>query len=861
MYFPPILCKSQGFLQRSASAASIGLRLDLTDWPGTENRPSLDNLGCSLDCCGDLEGTIRQPNCPAAASNCDPAWHSATMHCDLIASTMFELLERQAADHGDRTAYTFLDDQDQEISLSYTALDRRARAIAAELQTRLKPGDRALLVYPAGLEFIAAFFGCMYAGVVAVPATYPKPRRPLPRMNRIAADCGARVALTTAQTLDTIDQQQVNDAVGHALEWIATDSIRDEEADAWQRPDADGDDLAFLQYTSGSTSDPKGVMVTHDNLLTNLEAIRQAFGIGEVDSDHIAATGVFWLPAYHDMGLIGGILTPLYVGGRSVLMSPTAFLQRPIRWLRSIDTYQATISGAPNFAYELCVKRTTAEERAGLDLGLWRLAFCGAEPIRAETIEQFTATYAEAGFQASSLFPCYGLAESTLLAAGPDFSQAPTIASFHRQALADHRVIPARADDPREQVQRLVGCGAVIDEHELVIVEPNTLRPASDGVVGEILLHGPSIAKGYWNRPDATAEVFGAHVPGHGGGFLRTGDLGFVHDGELFVTGRVKDVIIIRGRNHYPQDIEQTVDEVHPAILPGAAFAVTVDGAEELVVVHQVDRQSRNEDWSKLAAAVRRAIVANHELDPHAIVFIRQTSLPITSSGKVQRGLCRQQFLDDDLKVVHMWKSPRPKVESASAGNIRNGHRHAARNGQHTNGVADTEVHMSGEGVSWKRNGAQPPSRPTIAPAAPENCTTVAEALRALPVDRAAERIESWLLHWLVDRVGLDPVDVDRTKPFAEFGVDSMTSVELSQELEDEFGVKLTPVVAWNYPTPASLSRYIAEQLCATTSDPASGPHFGSQPGTARQADLQKLLTEVENLSDEEVARLLEEEN
>ena len=293
----------------------------------------------------------------------------------------------------------FLDDRDGETEITFGELDRRARSIAGRLQLELSPGDRALLVYPAGLEFIAAFFGCMYAGVVAVPATYPKPKRPMPRLQRIALDCDAHVALSTAQTLTTLDPDLLS-ADAATSQWIATDELnrRSGRSVATARRST-SNDLAFLQYTSGSTSDPKGVMVSHANLLTNLECIRQSFGIGESEEDIESSTGVFWLPAYHDMGLIGGILTPMYMGGRTVLMSPTSFLQRPMRWLQAITDYKGIISGAPNFAYEYCVRRTTPEERATLDLSRWRLAFCGAEPIRAETLMHFAEAFGDAGFK------------------------------------------------------------------------------------------------------------------------------------------------------------------------------------------------------------------------------------------------------------------------------------------------------------------------------------------------------------------------------------------------------------------------------------------------------------------------------
>ena len=756
--------------------------------------------------------------------------------------TMLDLLQNQAANNPEGMAFVFLDDRDGLSELTFAQLDRLARAIAARLQLELKQGDRALLVYPAGIEFIAAFFGCLYAGVVAVPATYPKPKRPMPRLQCIALDCDAHLALSTRQTLETLDPDLLS-ADAATSQWIATDELDDALADMWQAPRVVESDLAFLQYTSGSTSDPKGVMVSHGNLLNNLECIRQSFGIGETEEDLESATGVFWLPAYHDMGLIGGILTPLYMGGRSVLMSPTAFLQRPMRWLQAIHDYKATISGAPNFAYEYSVRRTTAEERAALDLSRWRLAFCGAEPIRAETLQHFAGAFAGAGFRMDSFYPCYGLAETTLLAAGPYYAHEPRILTVNRAALAEHRVVEA-CSEPVAMTQRLVGCGPAVNGHTIVIVRPETGVECDDDEVGEILVQGPSVTQGYWGRPEETEQLFGARVEGRDGRFLRTGDLGFFRDGELFITGRLKDVIIIRARNHYPQDIEQSAEEAHPAVLPGAAFAVETDeGDEELVVVHQIDRQFRSANMDEIVRAIRRAIVEQHELDPHAIVLIRQTSLPITSSGKVQRALCREQYLAGELKIVHAWTNPAPKTSAAKPP------------------VAHVQVH--GEGVSWTESASSTGGPPVDLASADANGAKVAgRAAVGIELDRAAERIEIWLLEWLVARLGLDAADVSRDRPFAEFGVDSLTAVELSQELEDEFKVPLPPIVAWNYPTPAALARYLAEQSLqptATNGEPAAPS--APAPASADDQHLAALLSEIENLSDEEAARLLAEEH
>jgi acyl-CoA synthetase (AMP-forming)/AMP-acid ligase II/acyl carrier protein len=769
---------------------------------------------------------------------------------------MVELLAGQAAEQPDRIAFTFLDDRDGATDITFGELERRARTIAARLQLELNPGDRALLVFPAGLEFIAAFFGCMYAGVVAVPATYPKPKRPMPRLQRIALDCDAHVALSTAQTLTTLDPELLSTDAATSS-WIAADELDEALADMWQPPAITGSDLAFLQYTSGSTSDPKGVMVSHANLLNNLECIRRSFGIGDSDDDDESSTGVFWLPAYHDMGLIGGILMPLYMGGRVVLMSPTAFLHKPMRWLQAIHDYHAIITGAPNFAYEYCVRRTSAEERAALDLSRWRLAFCGAEPIRAETLTHFAQAFSGAGFRMQAFYPCYGLAECTLLAAGPDYRDEPRILAVNRAALAEHRVAP-ECGEPAAMVQRLVGCGPPVPGHCIVIVNPDTSRECADSEVGEILIQGPSVTGGYWNREEETESVFGATVEGRDGRFLRTGDLGFFRDGQLYVTGRVKDVIIIRGRNHYPQDIEQSAEEAHPAVLAGAAFALDDAGGERLVVVHQLDRQYRGSDYHQIEQAIRRSIVEQHELDPYAIVLIRQTSLPITSSGKVQRNLCREQYLADELRVVHCWTNPAI------------GREHKAP----SKGRVQVQIHDEGVAV---RSDADAPVAASSSDAlatvsVPESSSNGAlfgvrpprPGASVVELDRAAERIEAWMLEWLIARLGIEVADISRDRPFAELGVDSLTAVELSHELEEQFGVPLPPIVAWNYPTPAALSRYLAEQTTGIK-DPnsAASAELHSQlqtPPPPDDAQLAALLAEVEKLSDVEAQRLLADE-
>ncbi|MEW6367287.1 MAG: amino acid adenylation domain-containing protein [Acidobacteriota bacterium] len=564
-------------------------------------------------------------------------------------ATLLELLKSRARSQPDQRAYTFqTDGASEELHLTYAELDRRARAVAAKLQSLGAPGGRAMLLYPPGLDYIAAFFGCLYADVAAVPVYPPRPNRPMSRFLAIFEDAQAGVALTTSAILPVVDAVLGRD---EKTNWIATDETPGDLAQTWDEPPVRGDTLAFIQYTSGSTSSPKGVMLTHANLLHNLDTTYHAFGITP------GSRAVIWLPPYHDMGLIGGILQPLYGGFPAVLMSPMTFLQQPYRWLHAVSRHRATVSGGPNFAYDLCVRKITAEQRATLDLSSWVAAFNGAEPIRPETIDLFTKTFEPCGFRREAFYPCYGLAEGTLIVSGGSVADPPVVKGFRPDALAQHHAAECAISDAN--ARKLVSSGRAVGRQRIVVVDPETLITLEPGGVGEVLVSGPSIARGYWNRPDETARTFAAFLSSNADGpFLRTGDLGFLHDGELFITGRIKDLIIIRGRNHYPQDIEATVEKCHPAIRPGcaAAFSVEADEEERLVVATEIKREHRGEDLVDVIDAIRQAITEEHEIQLHAAVLLRPGSLPKTSSGKVQRHACRAAFLVGELEAAGEWK-------------------------------------------------------------------------------------------------------------------------------------------------------------------------------------------------------------
>lgn len=565
--------------------------------------------------------------------------------------TLVDLLRRRADDLADRPAFIFLIDGETEAcELTYGELDRRARAIAARLQSFGARGDRAVLLYPPGLDYIAAFFGCLYADIVAVPAYPPQRKRTLGRLRAVLANSGATIALATTKVRAGIDrlcgQDSGIDEFG-SVRWIETDALPRNIESAWQTLSVTGQTLAFLQYTSGSTGSPKGVMVSHGNLLHNQRMIHEAFGHNE------ETTVLGWLPLYHDMGLIGNVLQPLYLGRPCVLMSPVHFMQKPFRWLSAISRYRATTSGAPNFAYDLCVRQIALEERDQLDLSSWSVAFNGAEPIHAGTLDRFSERFAPCGFKRTAFYPCYGLAEATLFVAGGKQGALPVVRMVEKTAMERGRFI----DSPQtnSSAQRLVGCGRTSADQEVMIVDPDILSRCLEGKVGEIWVKGLSITQGYWESPEATAATFLAKTVDTGEGpFLRTGDLGVIQHGELFVVGRLKDLIIIRGRNHYPHDIEATVQESHPSLRPGcgAVFSIPVEDEERLVVVQEVVGNSAI-DLDSVAAGVGRAVTEYHEVQVHAVVLIKPGTLPKTSSGKVQRHLCRAKFLAHELEAVH----------------------------------------------------------------------------------------------------------------------------------------------------------------------------------------------------------------
>jgi acyl-CoA synthetase (AMP-forming)/AMP-acid ligase II len=596
-------------------------------------------------------------------------------------TSMVELLRMRALEQPHNLAYTFLADGEVEAaSFTYGSLDRQARALAALFQKLNAGGERALMLYAPGVDSVAAFLGCLYAGVIAAPMVPPNPGRAgrtMPRLQAVVKDAGARFMLTTSSLFAEIEDavEQFPDLKG--MEWIATDEVDAALADDWRPPAIDPAAVAYLQYTSGSTSVPKGVMMTHANLMHIC-----AYDAHLLDYRNEQGASVCWMPYFHDYGLVDGLMFPLYNGIPSYLMSPLAFVQQPIRWLQAISRYRASNSAAPNFAYDLCVRKTTPEQRATLDLSCWRSTSNAAEPIHKKTMERFVEAFAPCGFSWDAFYPGYGLAEATLIISA---RRRPVFYPLKADALEQKRVVEAAPDDAG--VRTLVGCGLVAEDMcatRVVIADPQTLETCAPDRIGEIWISGELVAQGYWQRPEETARTFQAYLADTGEGpFLRTGDLGFIKDGEVVMTGRLKDLIIIEGRNHYPQDIEKTTEESYPALRPGcsAAFSISPDGEERLVVVVEVNRgyypapagdEARPDgatpagqplDPKRVRKLIRQAVAEEHDIHVHEVVLLSIGTIHKTSSGKIQRNDCRNGYLSGTLDV---W--PGQDIGTPSAG-------------------------------------------------------------------------------------------------------------------------------------------------------------------------------------------------
>jgi amino acid adenylation domain-containing protein len=661
--------------------------------------------------------------------------------------TLIELLRWRLLHEPDQLGYIFLsDEEEKEIHLTYEKLDRQAHGIALSLQRLAAGPQRVLLLYPPGPEFIAGFFGCLYAGMIAVPAYPARNSRGVPRLRAIVADAQARVVLTTSSVLSMAKLLFAQAPDLEALHWLPTDNVIAGIDENWREPDIGDDAIAFLQYTSGSTGTPKGVMLSHANLLHNAGLVYDAV-------EHTSADKyVSWLPTFHDMGFMAGILQPLYAGIPVILMSPITFLQNPIRWLQAISRYKATTSGGPNFAYELCVRKISPQQRETLDLSSWSVAFNGAEPIRPETLKRFAKAFEPCGFRGETFYPCYGLAEATLIVSGGRKAAMPVVKTFQASGLQNGRAIEAWAAS--QDTQSLVSCGTSLGSMKIAIIDPQSLTRCARGEVGEIWLSGSSVAQGYWNRLDETERAFRAYISSTGEGpFLRTGDLGFIQDGELFITGRLKDLIIIRGLNHYPQDIELTVEQCHPSLRPGcgAAFALEVGGEDRLVVAQEIDRHPKA-DLNSIINKIRQEVAEEHELQLYAVLLVKSGSIPKTSSGKIQRQACKEGFLTGSLSVEVEWQSTATSESQAEVG--------ASTSPPQT--VVDTQ---------------------------------------------------EWILRQLGAKTGIATYDIGLNEPITQYGLDSLMAIELTQSIEANLGVTLPISILFQGTSVAELAAQVLTRL------------------------------------------------
>lgn len=669
------------------------------------------------------------------------------------------LLARRALAPGDPWSFTFLDSQGSE-QCRWTAPDlaARARAIAARLSRCTRPGEPVLLVFQPGADFLAAFMGCLWAGRLATPINPPRRNRLIERLVAVAADSGARVALTGKALRESVaDWRQASARLGD-LDWIAIDELEDDPGLAPAAIEAA--DIAFIQYTSGSTALPKGVMVTHGNLAADMDRMAEVWALGP------GSTMVSWLPAFHDLGLIFGLLQPLHSGCASVRMAPNTFLQKPVLWLEAVSRYRGTHSAAPSFAYDLCSRRIAPRDRAGLDLASLAMTMNAAEPIDPAVMERFARDFAACGFRRQAFAPAYGLAESTLAVTANPVAVPPVVRPFDAEALGQGGISLAAEAGGR----LLPGSGRPLPDVPVAIVDPESGRRCPPGRVGEIWVGGPTIARGYWQRPEETAATFGARIVGEGeaGPFLRTGDLGGLVDGELFVTGRIKDLIILGGTNFYPHDIERAAQGAHPALRRdnGAAFSLSAGGAgegrEQVVLVQELERTRRAEDPAPIFRAAVEAVWQMLELPLARIALVAPGAVLRTSSGKIQRLANRRAYLDGALPVIAEWRA------------------------------------------------GAPPARPDAPPAAAD-----------------AADLARWLRSWLADRLGLPVAAVDGGRGFAEMGLDSIGSTELAFALGDRIGRDLPETVAFDHPT---VDRLVARLAAGRAPTPAA-PSKASSPG------------------------------
>jgi acyl-CoA synthetase (AMP-forming)/AMP-acid ligase II/acyl carrier protein len=681
-----------------------------------------------------------------------------------VCASLIDAIYAHADHRGEQIAYACVSsDGALESTLTYRQLLKRAESVAAELLRSLQPGDRAILLFHGGPEFIVSFLGCLIAGVIAVPA-YPvrvpaspsQPARNFERLIPVLANAQPKVALSTRPIVDRQAELREANPAFSQLQWIAVEELPDQPL--LDRPEVTAEDVAFLQYTSGSTSIPKGVMVTHSNLLSVFKDIDASWPHDE------SSVMVTWVPVFHDMGLIHGVLFPLFFGFPVYTLIAASVLQHPRLWLEAIGRFRGTHSSGPNFIFELCLKRISEKAAAELDLSSLQACLTGAEAIRSRTLERFRERFALAGMRPEAVQPGYGLAEFTLTVSSINKGKIAHTVYLDSAACEQGRVVHAVSAGMK--TRSFVSCGWTHIGSEIRIVEPDSHRECPPNHIGEIWARGTNLTRGYWENLEATELTMGARLADGTGPFLRTGDLGFIVNGELYVAGRLKDLIIIRGRNIYPHDVEATVEEALPEVRSGrcCAFSIDREEGEALVIIAEVDRVHRNGlDPSLAFARLREAISLNHEAEIYDAVFVRTGTFPLTSSGKVQRRRARQEYLEGKLHVV----------------------------------------------ASLRTSG------PQLVPAIDERQM------------RAAE-LRAWLLKYLAAKLRLVVDDLPVSQSFERLGLDSLSQVEMITELEEFTGHTLDSAILFDYPSIEQLSWHVAA-LQPSSAKPEGGPGYADK--------------------------------
>jgi acyl-CoA synthetase (AMP-forming)/AMP-acid ligase II/acyl carrier protein len=646
-----------------------------------------------------------------------------------------------------------------EGSLTFAGLHEAARKIAAGLVAKGLSGRNLMLLYAPGLDYIQAFFGCMYAGCVPVPAYPPMGARDIDRLKRVVMDCNAGAILSSSMLMPMIEAWVANPSNGLNIPCIPTDAlIASQDATGFDAFDAKPSDVAFLQYTSGSTGHPKGVMVSHENLIANFQQIVWTFAhSNDLDEVGPAYKTVIWLPPFHDMGLIGGVLTPVYVGAKVTLMSPLTFLKNPFVWLKTISDMKAKVSGGPNFSYQYCARKVSEEQLQQLDLSSWQVAFNGAEPIQVDSLHTFANKFAACGFDASAFLPCYGLAEATLFVAGSPATRGAKVINAELEQLAKGKLKTVEKSGAETDSAPLVSSGVLAIETDVRIVDPKTQRQCGEGEIGEIWVNSPSVAQGYWDKPSFSESVFRASISGDDSGkmFMRTGDLGVMSDNELYVTGRIKELIIVAGRNHYPQDIEYSLQSSNPVFRKGcgAAFAVNDQGKEHLIIMQEVSNAGGGQtDYQQLALAGSRAVATRHGITPKSIVFIAPGTLPKTSSGKIQRTEAKKLYELGNFAPLHSWETASSKVVRKVT--------------QEERPFTDWQTELYCEMQSW-----------------------------------------------VSDKLNVEPHHIDLDVTFQELGVDSIEAIDLVDRLQDRIARTIPATELMRYPTVKALIEHFASEL------------------------------------------------